>query len=396
MASQPQQARACRRPPTAATPPPSQRRRPYFLALLALLALGLAAAPAAAAAAMAEARQWPLRSLLRSDVVHELERAIKTPGTDATLTAWLAAKGPVPEQCSVAMARLGAAPTSGALAEASAAGKLWHGDPRRSPHCRAASHIGTDNVTLPVEAELLGLDAVPPSPLLEQTYYFRVKDAKGMLREYVILPKAGSTTLKLHLSKQTLAKGTGSGTPADTLLVFRNPLSRAVAAFGTISARSPPWGRATSAAKARHDFAGFASWLWLAGIGDVRTIFETNQPPPGRTFEYLHQLTSLFFMHLHGGVGGPRHAFVTGTLEHDSVSTYIGDYLGYKQQLDGQVLNAGEGHDVRSLLGDRLPCAVLWVLYAYYRQDFICLGYTFPDECLRPGCRRPTWLPSFP
>jgi len=36
----------------------------------------------------------------------------------------------------------------------------------------------------------------------------------------------------------------------------------------------------------------------------------------------------------------------------------------------------------------RFSCDVAWEMYDYYIQDFICLGYELPQECLKQECRK--------
>ena len=35
----------------------------------------------------------------------------------------------------------------------------------------------------------------------------------------------------------------------------------------------------------------------------------------------------------------------------------------------------------------RFPCSLAWKMYDYFIQDFVCLGYELPDECLKEECK---------
>jgi len=37
--------------------------------------------------------------------------------------------------------------------------------------------------------------------------------------------------------------------------------------------------------------------------------------------------------------------------------------------------------------GARYSCETAWKIYDYYMQDFVCLGYEMPKECLKEECK---------
>ena len=37
---------------------------------------------------------------------------------------------------------------------------------------------------------------------------------------------------------------------------------------------------------------------------------------------------------------------------------------------------------------DAYPCWLAWAIHDYYIQDFVCLGYEMPAECMKEECRR--------
>jgi len=36
----------------------------------------------------------------------------------------------------------------------------------------------------------------------------------------------------------------------------------------------------------------------------------------------------------------------------------------------------------------RYSCEVAWKIYEYFIQDFVCLGYKMPAECLKEECKQ--------
>ena len=36
---------------------------------------------------------------------------------------------------------------------------------------------------------------------------------------------------------------------------------------------------------------------------------------------------------------------------------------------------------------ERIPCSMAWAIYDYFVQDFVCLGYEMPEECLKEECK---------
>ena len=49
--------------------------------------------------------------------------------------------------------------------------------------------------------------------------------------------------------------------------------------------------------------------------------------------------------------------------------------------------NENEGHFSGEEKEEEMPCSVAWAIYDYFVQDFVCLGYELPEECMKEECR---------
>jgi hypothetical protein len=306
------------------------------------------------------------------------------------------------------------------------------GDPRDKQACRETSAgrgPTLENVKapfsphffLPIEYALMNKTQLIPSKL--PRYYYRRLNSTALTLQYgehshwyIIIPKSGSSTLRSTLPSVD-ARIRVPRVEADhpfekastNFAMFRHPLTRAFAAFRTISCRGAPWAdRVTpiqaggelrhdgllAAQRVRRSFVDFIVWSWETALSDARYTLENNFVAADEVFTNYHHLTQMFFLSLYQP-GEPSARAVThiGRLEHydDSILTYMAR-LGLTPPKGNKTraVNADEGGFLRHAL-KKVPCSILWQLYAYYRQDFVCLGYHMPAICYRDACR-PKWL----
>lgn len=108
----------------------------------------------------------------------------------------------------------------------------------------------------------------------------------------------------------------------------------------------------------------------------------------------FHHLSQMFFFSMPAHVAG-NNTRITGAVENANVFMQMAAAFVKGVCTKPIHANAQEsGHDMRAHL-DEFPCEILWYLYAYYRQDFVCFRYDMPARCLESKCM-PSWIPSHP
>lgn len=309
-----------------------------------------------------------------------IEKAVSLQ-SDPVVTDWL---GGISEgQCIATLTKETFLPTWSSLSST---------DPRRQPRCRQTSKEG-DNGKLwmtPIEFELAHLQ--PQSmDVIDPIYINWFSSSGGQHNAFVAIPKTGSTSLRGITASTKLA--TPHPQANDHMFaLFRNPISRAIAAFATITQRRSSSAGSQQGMPQRQRFATFVHWSWTIGLTDFRDVVTRKQQPAGSLpWLNLHQLSQMLFLNIYRPAQpAPREVNLSGHFE------YWGEHVdAYFKSLEYPALikhlNVKEGGDSKRSDLDSLPCPIIWQLVLYYQQDFVCFNYSIPTPCLASECR-PSWI----
>lgn len=337
--------------------------------------------------------------------------------------------------------------------ESSLPTELIGGDPRLNDECRHffARHenysIDLSTPSHPLDMTVIedlaaGVDLIPRAADLVFQPYGRIlparladsgKQHQGIKRRplvaYVEIPKAGSTSFKtaaglmMHLTPLAAAKARATLTrwkrrndPMPAFAIVREPLERAISAYGTVRKRfiqaGCGGGHVAPSAGGRLPRFACPPWLYERNATAAFSMYVRHL-----TSGKLVHNTALFGRHVKPLVPGynvalPMHAFSQSfflalfrwPISRVARLEHLPEHMQQIERAHGKLLrprgkpiviaarkagkrNVNEGGETVYEAVERVPDELLLRLARHYRQDYACLGYPYPPRLLRHSQR---------
>ena len=109
-----------------------------------------------------------------------------------------------------------------------------------------------------------------------------------------------------------------------------------------------------------------ASQMYFLNLHPPRKYYDTTTNPSVHEIDVLVHLE-----HMEDGIEGLREMY----------PELLRNTPKHPKRLNQ---HEGRGEERRE---EVIPCSLAWEIYDYYIQDFVCLGYELPAECLKEECR---------
>lgn len=149
-------------------------------------------------------------------------------------------------------------------------------------------------------------------------------------------------------------------------------------------------------------------WRWKGGIEINGSVYTLNKegngrrklgPSPGKMPRSVsvHTASQMYFLNLHplekcyDKSNHPSVNEIDVLLRVEHMEDGMAELRERYPQLMHDVPKQVESKNVKQGEVETeevvMPCSLAWAIYDYYIQDFVCLGYELPEECLKEECK---------